>query len=369
MTPTVREIQPPQPPPKGSGTHISWLKENLFSSLWNTAVTLLLGWFTVNFTLAVVDWALIDAVWQGETADACPRDRGACWAFVTARWQQIIYGQYPGAMLWRVHTAFALAIVLPFFFGLARGRLQAGIRATVLVIIPVITVLLLTGGILGLEKVPTDQWGGLMLTLVIASVAIVFSIPLGLVLALARQSRLPALRLVAVGFIEFWRGVPLIVVLFAFVSMLPLFVPEGRNIDILVRTVIAFAVFNSAYMAEVFRGGLQSVPRGQYEAAEAIGLDYWKAMGLVVLPQAIRNSVPALMNTCISIFKETTLVMLIGLSDLLGVIQLSLEDPDWLGPTHIYGSAYLFAALLFFVFTYGMSKYSVRLENRMNVEH
>jgi len=182
MSATVRKIQPAQPPPVGSGTRISWLKENLFSSLWNTAVTLLLGWFTVHFTLTVIDWALIDAVWHGESADACPRDRGACWAFVTARWQQIIYGQYPGALLWRVHTAFALALVLPFAFRLARGRHQAGIRATVLVILPVMAMLLLSGGILGLEKVPTDQWGGLMLTLVIASIAIVFSIPLGLVL-------------------------------------------------------------------------------------------------------------------------------------------------------------------------------------------
>jgi len=209
----------------------------------------------------------------------------------------------------------------------------------------------------------------LLLTVVIAAVGIFGSIPIGLILALGRASDLKIISRVCIIYIEFWCGVRHIAVIVMFVALLPIFIPDGNKIDIVVRALIAFAAFNSAYMAEVFRGGMQSIPAGQFEASKAIGLSYWKMMGYIILPQAIRNSVPALVNTCISIFKETTILLLIGFSDFLGIIQLSLEDPKWLGPPHIFSSAYVFAALIYFLFTFGMSKYSLRLENRSNVEH
>ena len=236
------------------------------------------------------------------------------------------------------------------------------------IIFPITAYIFLVGDAFDLKYVAPEEFGGLLLTLVIASIAILGSIPLGLILALGRTSDLKVISKVCTYFIEFWRGVPHIVIIVMFVALLPIFIPDGAGIDVVVRAFIAFAAFNSAYMAEVFRGGLQSIPIGQFEASRAIGMSYWKMMGYIILPQAIRNSIPALMNTCIMIFKETTIVMLIGFSDLLGIIQLSLESSDWIGPPHIFSSAYTFAALIYFIFTFGMSKYSRRLENRSNIE-
>ncbi|MDP7599802.1 MAG: amino acid ABC transporter permease, partial [Rhodospirillales bacterium] len=249
------------------------------------------------------------------------------------------------------------------------GRWTKYFRITMIIIFPITAYIFLVGDTFDLKYVAPEEFGGLLLTLVIASIAILGSIPLGLILALGRTSELKVISKVCTYFIEFWRGVPHIVIIVMFVALLPIFIPDGAGIDVVVRAFIAFAAFNSAYMAEVFRGGLQSIPLGQFEASRAIGMSYWKMMGYIILPQAIRNSIPALMNTCIMIFKETTIVMLIGFSDLLGIIQLSLESSDWVGPPHIFSSAYVFAALIYFSFTFGMSKYSLRLENRSNVDY
>ena len=257
-----------------------------------------------------------------------------------------------------------LLTILAFIFSF--GPATKKIRLMMFIIFPVTAYVFLVGGIFGLKHISPEDFGGLLLTLVIATVGIFGSIPLGIILALGRTSDLTIISKVCTYFIEFWRGVPHIAVIVMFVALLPIFIPDGNKIDIVVRAFIAFAAFNSAYMAEVFRGGLQSIPVGQYEASKAIGLPYWKMMGYIILPQAIRNSVPALVNTCISIFKETTIVLLIGFSDFLGIIQLSLEDPKWLGPPHIFTSAYVFAAIIYFSLAYGMSKYSQRLENRSN---
>jgi general L-amino acid transport system permease protein len=262
-------------------------------------------------------------------------------------------------------SALAVASFMVPSAWLGRHRVRA--RAAALVGLPLCAALLLLGGAFGLRPVSTHSWGGLMLTLVVASTGILGSIPLGLLLALARFSDLPILRLVATMFIEFWRAVPLIAVLFAFVILFPLFTPAGLDVDILARTIVAFAVFNSAYMAEVFRGGLQSIAKGQFEAAKSIGLGYRQMMTHIILPQAVRNAVPALVNMSISIFKETTIVLLIGLTDLLGEVQTGTRDPNWLGGPQILAAGYVFAALIYFVFTFGMSRYSRRLENRTNV--
>lgn len=365
----VRQHRAPAPPPILASGVAGWSRENLFSSWANTVITLVLAWVILEFTLFIVNWGFVDAVWFGDSAKACANPNGACWAFVTDRWRLFIYGLFPAEERWRVNIVYLLAGATLAVYLYSFGRYTKMLRIALVVVFPLAAFILLIGGVLGLEHVPADNLGGLLLTLVISSTGILGSIPLGLILALGRQSELPIIRRLCTGFIEFWRGVPLIVVIVAFVALLPIFIPDGSKIDVVVRAFIAFAVFNSAYMAEVFRGGLQSIPKGQYEAAKSIGLPYWKMMGHIILPQAIRNSVPALVNTCISIFKETTLILLVGFSDLLGIIQLSLEDPKWLGPPHIFASAYIFAAIIYFIFTFGMSRYSIRLENRSNVEH
>jgi len=222
--------------------------------------------------------------------------------------------------------------------------------------------LLYGAGILGLATVPTDQWGGLMLTLVIASVGIAGALPLGILLALGRRSQLPAIRIVCITFIEFWRGVPLITVLFMSSVMLPLFLPEQMSIDKLVRALIAVILFEAAYLAEVVRGGLQAIPKGQYEATHALGLSYWQSMGLVILPQALRLVIPGIVNTFIALFKDTSLVIIIGLADFFTAVHRATVDPEWLG---FSTEGYVFAAFVYFLFCFGMSRYSIALEKRL----
>ena len=236
-----------------------------------------------------------------------------------------------------------------------------------LAVFPVAAYILLFGGWFTLPRVETARWGGLMLTLVVAISGIAASLPLGVLLALGRRSALPAVRLASIVFIEFWRGVPLITVLFMSSVLLPLFLPDGVHFDKLLRALIGVALFSAAYMAEVVRGGLQAIPRGQYEAAMALGLGYWKTMRLIVLPQALKLVIPGIVNTFIGLFKDTTLVLIIGLFDLLGIIQLSFTDPKWASPNQSL-TAYLFAAGVYWLFCFGMSRYSLFMERRLNVE-
>ena len=346
---------------------IGWVRSNLFSTWYHSIITVLLFWVVGNIVFFLFEWGVLNAVWVGESAKACPNLESACWAFITDRWRLIVYGLVPKQLHWRINLFYLLAIATAIVFIFSFGKQDKQIRTIFFIAFPIIGYILLRGGSFGLQSVAPDKWGGLVLTLVVASCGIFGAIPLGLLLALGRYSNLPVLKRVCAGFIEFWRGVPLIVVIVTFVALLPIFIPDGAKIDIVIRTLIAFAVFNSAYMAEVFRGGLQSIDNGQFEASKSIGLSYWQMMGHIILPQAIRNSVPALVNTCISVFKETTLILLIGFSDLLGIIHISLNDPIWLGPPHIFASAYTFVAIVFFLFCYGMSRYSRRLENRSNI--
>ena len=364
----TNQFKNPEPAPFKSGSFWGWSKTNLFSSWLNTLITLVLFYLLYSFSTFFINWAFINAVWFGDTAKSCPNSNGACWAFVTDRWRLFIYGLYPKEDYWRVNIVYALATLTIISFLFSFGRLKKIFRISMITILPTAGYILLVGGYFNLKYVAPEDFGGLLLTLVIASISIFGSIPLGLMLALGRTSDLVVISKVCTYFIEFWRGVPHIVIIVMFVALLPIFIPDGSKIDVVVRAFIAFAAFNSAYMAEVFRGGLQSIPNGQFEASRALGLSYWKMMGYIILPQAIRNSIPAMVNTCIGIFKETTIVMLIGFSDLLGIIQISLESSDWVGPPHIFSSAYTFAALVYFVFTFGISKYSERLENRSNVD-
>jgi general L-amino acid transport system permease protein len=233
-----------------------------------------------------------------------------------------------------------------------------------LVIFPIAAFFLLVGGYFGLPYIPTELWGGLLVTLVVASVGIAGAFPLGILLALGRRSKMPLVRWVSVGFIELVRGVPLITVLFMASVMLPLFLPEGMTIDKLLRALIMVALFSAAYLAEVIRGGLQAIPRGQFEAADALGLSYPQKMGLIVLPQALKLVIPGIVNTFIGLFKDTSLVLIIGIFDLLGIVQLNQTDAKWFSPTTGM-TGYVFAGLVFWIFCFGMSRYSLFIERRL----
>jgi general L-amino acid transport system permease protein len=339
---------------------IAWVRRNLFSSPTNAALTLAALYLLWVAIPPFIDWALVDAHFNGTSREACAGG-GACWVFIKQRLPQFIYGLYPESERGRVDLAFAILIVAaaPLFVPRFPGKRWIG--AFLFLAYPVIAGFLFAGGVLGYREVPTNQWGGLMLTLIVALTGMAGSLPLGILFALGRQSELPAIRAISVAFIELMRGVPLITVLFMASVMFPLFLPEGMNFNKLLRALIGIMLFSSAYMAEVVRGGLQAIPRGQYEAAAALGLGYWRTMGLVVLPQALRIVIPGIVNSFIALFKDTTLVLIIGLFDFLGMIQAAATDPNWLG---FATEGYVFAAAVYWVFCFSISRYSQTLERR-----
>ncbi len=362
-TRTPRTTDEPLAPPIQRIGALRWLRENLFSSPLNTVLTLLCLWLLWETVPPILNWAIFDATIEGRTREACVGG-GACWTFVKVRFPQFIYGFYPPAERWRINLAFILLVVwaIPLFI---RGfRYKIALAASLLFIYPIIAFYLFYGGVLGLRIVETRLWGGLFLTLVISGVGMVASLPLGIVLALGRRSTMPVVRALCVAFIELVRAVPLITILFMASVMLPLFLPAGVNFDKLLRALVGVALFSAAYMAEVVRGGLQAIPKGQYEAAAALGLSYWKMMGLIVLPQALRIVIPGIVNTFIGLFKDTSLVYVIGIFDLIKAIEASRVDPTWAAPTVSY-TGYAFAALFYFVFCWGMSRYSMGVERRL----
>jgi len=352
------------PPPTSVGL-IGWLRANLFSSPANTLLTLFAAYLLYLLIPPIAQWAFILADWSGDSREACTSG-GACWVFIKARFAQFMYGFYPDAERWRVDITGIILVVCIAWLMLPRLPLKNWVIGFTLLIYPIITFFLLYGGSFGLEVVETPLWGGLMLTLVIAIVGITASLPLGILLALGRRSDMPLVRAICVVFIEFWRGVPLITVLFMASVMLPLFLPEGVNFDKLLRALIGIMLFSAAYMAEVVRGGLQAIPKGQYEAAAALGLGYWKMMGLIILPQALKMVIPGIVNTFIGLFKDTTLVLIIGLFDFLGIVQAAATDPKWLGYAV---EGYVFAAVVYWIFCFGMSRYSMRLERKLATGH
>lgn len=358
-------FKPDLPPPRMSVGVLGWLKANLFSNWFNSLLTVFAIYLIWLVVPPLLQWAIIDANWVGSTRADCTQE-GACWVFIQQRFGQFMYGFYPSELRWRVDTTLWLAIVgaAPLFVPQMPRKALYGLAF--LVLYPLIAWSLLHGGVFGLSVVATSQWGGLMLTLVIASVGISGALPLGILLALGRRSNLPAIKVICVTFIEFWRGVPLITVLFMSSVMLPLFLPEGMHFDKLMRALIGVILFQSAYIAEVVRGGLQAIPKGQYEAAAAMGLGYWRMMGLVILPQALKLVIPGIVNVFIALFKDTSLVIIIGLFDLLNSIKQATTDPAWLG---MATEGYVFAALIFWIFCFGMSRYSQRLERKLDTGH
>jgi general L-amino acid transport system permease protein len=358
-------FKPDLPPPRLSVGAVGWLRSNLFSSVPNTLLTILAAYLVWLMIPPLLDWAIFSADWSGTTRADCTGN-GACWVFIQQRFGQFMYGFYPSELRWRVDLTLWAAIIgaAPLFLPQMPRKALYGLGF--LVVYPILAYVLLHGGHFGLENVPTSRWGGLMLTLVIASVGIAGALPLGIVLALGRRSDMPAIRVLCVTFIEFWRGVPLITVLFMSSVMLPLFLPEGMSFDKLMRALIGVILFQSAYIAEVVRGGLQAIPKGQYEAAAAMGLGYWRMMGLVILPQALKLVIPGIVNTFIALFKDTSLVIIIGLFDLLNSIKQATTDPAWLGMST---EGYVFAALVYWIFCFSMSRYSMHLERKLDTGH
>ena len=338
-----------------------WLRRNLFAGVWNTLLTVAMVALLAFALPPLVRWGVANAVLWGQSRAVCP-ENGACWAVITARFPFFVYGSYPVPERWRPTLVFVLflAFAVPAF----RERVASRTRWVLLLVtlFPLLAGVLLWGGVPGLPFVDTSQWGGLMVNCVLAYVAVAGSLPIGIMLALGRRSRLPVVRNFSVAFIELWRGVPLLTVIFMATVMLPLFLPEGANLDRLIRAMVALTLFTGAYMAEVVRGGLQGVSRGQEEAAYSLGLGYWRVQSLVVLPQALRVVLPAIVNTVIDLFKDTTLVAIVGVADLLGVVNLALRDTAWLG---LAREGYLFAAFVFFLCCFAMSRLSARLERRM----
>jgi len=355
-------------PPEAGGPALrvwTWLRRNLFNSLANTVLTLAVVVFLAMVVPPVIGWAVTNATISGATKAACGPD-GACWTFVRMRLPTFIFGRYPPGEYWRIFTALALMVLLAWPVVSERARHRWVFVALLLVAFPMIAGVLLAGGVFGLRPVDTNAWGGLMLDVIVCFVTVAGSLPLGVLLALGRRSTLPVIRTLSVGFIELWRGVPLLTVLFLSAVIVPLFLPEGVSIDRLLRAMAALILFNAAYMAEVVRGGLQGVPEGQEEAAYTLGLSWWKAEFLIVLPQALRLVVPAIVNTVVDLFKDTTLITIIGLSDLLGAVEQALKDPSWLG---LAKEGYMFAAFVFFVCCFAMSSYGRSVEKRLARAH
>jgi general L-amino acid transport system permease protein len=362
------------PPPVLRSGVIGWLRENLFSSPFNIALTVICVLFLAWLIPPLLRFFLFDAIWSGDNRDVCLArpgnpDPGACWAYIRAWSSYFVYGFYPQGERWRVDIFFAaLAFGIGWLAWLSAPRRDLG-AVYFFIVLPVLSYIFLGGvPVIGLIGVPTSLWGGILVTIVVATVGIVVSLPLGILLAFGRRSERPVIRLFSTAFIELVRGVPLITVLFMASVMLPLFVPERFAPEKLLRALIGVALFASAYMAEVVRGGLASVPRGQYEAAQALGLTFWRMMVLVILPQALRVTLPNIVNTFIALFKDTSLVFIVGIFDFLRTIEAARVDPNWATPnTSVTG--YAFAAAFYFVCCYSMSRYARNVEARLARAH
>ena len=358
--------------PMGAGfAPVAWARTNLFNSWLSSAVTLLLAYLIVRWAVGFLNWGVLNAVWSvpdtaagTPDAEACraAKGTGACWAMIGDKWRFTLFGRYPYDEQWRP------GVVVLLFLGLYAVSAMRAFWRKELVLIWVATLavigVLMWGGILGLEYVPQDSWGGLPITLILSTFGLAFGFPLAVAVALGRRStEMPAVRMLCVVYVELIRGVPLLTVLFMASVMFPLFMPAGINPDKLLRAQVAFILFAAAYLAEVVRGGLQALPKGQYEAADALGLSYWKKTGLIVLPQALRLVIPPLVNTFIGFFKDTSLVLIIGIFDVLLSGKVAITEPIW----QSYSTEmYIFLAAIYFVFCYVMARYSRGLEQEFS---
>jgi general L-amino acid transport system permease protein len=337
---------------------LGWLRANLFSNWWNALLTVLALWLLVSYLPPLIDWLFISAHWGANDRQVCFDDRsGACWSMIHEKYRLILFGRYPYDEQWRPLIAI---LILLCTIAMSCSRRNWSRRLLYLWAFTLTAFMaLMFGGFLGLEFVETSLWGGLPLTLVLSIFGMVVGFPIAILLALGRRSNMPAIKAICVGYIELIRGVPLITLLFMASFMLPLFLPTGVSINELLRAQVAIIMFVSAYVAEVIRGGLQALPKGQFEAAAAMGLSYWQTTRKIIMPQAIRLVIPPIVNTFIGMFKDTSLVAIVGLTDLLLAARQAIADPEW---RFAFIEAYLFIALIYFCFCFFMSKYSQYLE-------
>ncbi|AZO42649.1 amino acid ABC transporter permease [Mesorhizobium sp. M7D.F.Ca.US.005.01.1.1] len=367
-----------QPAPAGVTGLGAWVRKNLIASAGDTILTIA-GIALVALILPqIINWAFINAVWTGPDRTVCATVAqggvqpdgwtGACWAFVNAKFGQFMVGRYPIEERWRpiLVAIFFVALLVPMLIPKVPRK---GLNAILLFfVLPIVAFILLVGGMFGLPHVETSLWGGLLVTLSLSFVGIAVSLPLGIVLALGRRSKMPIIKTLCVVFIETVRGIPLITVLFFASVMLPLFLPEGVSFDKFLRALIGVSLFAAAYMAEVVRGGLQAIPKGQYEGADSLGLGYWQKMYFIVMPQALKLVIPGIVNTFIGMFKDTSLVIIISMFDLLGIVKQNFSDPNW-ATAQTARSGLIFAAFVFWLFCFGMSRYSMFTERRLDTGH
>jgi general L-amino acid transport system permease protein len=343
---------------------IAFLRQSVSTPL-NVLITVAILYWLARMIPPFFDWAVLAAVWSGSSSRDCVNVDAACWLFIQLRFQQILYGFYPVSEHWRVSVCAATGLAGLILLNLPLVRNKVFMSFALTILFPIFAGIMLHGGILGLRPVATSQWGGLLLTLVVAIWTIASALPLGLALALARRSTMPVVSNLAILYTDIIRGLPLVGLLFLAIVLFPLFVPPGIEINALIRTLIAFSLFNAANMAEVIRGGLQSVPRGQSEAAAALGLGHWQSMAMIVIPLAMRAALPGIVNVSLAIMKETTIILMAGMFDFLGVLQASIIDPEWLIGDQIRQTAYFFAGLVFFVICFTLSRYSAYIERKL----
>ena len=348
--------------------NLDLLNKNINTNTFNAVLTLLIVFTIIKSIPPIMSWFIIDANIAGDTKEACTGS-GACWTYIKIWLNRFVYGMYPNEFQWRINISFILLIALAFVGYLPSEKLKKFLTLYYVVIYPIIAFILIyyliSGGAFGLEWVETGAWGGLSLTFIVSFFCLIFCFPVGMFLALGRRSSLPTLRYISVGFIEFWRGVPLITVLFMSSVMFPMFLPQDFFMDKLVRVIIAISLFEAAYVAEVIRGGLQALPRGQYDAAKSLGMGYWKMHIFVILPQALKLVIPGIANTFLALVKDTPLIFVVGLLEIVGMLNLAKTNPKWLGMAM---EGYVFAGLVFWVICYVMSRYSQNLEKKLKTE-
>ena len=340
------------------------LNKNVNLNWFNAILTIFVIFLLIKSIPPMLDWIFFEADFVGTKKEDCTSD-GACWVFINVWFKRFMYGLYPNDEIWRINIAFIgliLTVGLAFF---VQPKIKKYVLIFLLFVYPFIMISLISGGNFGLEWVETNAWGGLALTFIISIFALTFCFPVGLFLALGRRSSYPVIRYASIGFIEFWRGVPLITVLFMASVMFPMFLPEDTYMDKLVRVIIAITLFESAYMAEVVRGGLQALPRGQYDAGKSLGMGYWKMHLLIIMPQALKLVIPGIANTFLALVKDTPLILVVGLLELIGMIDMAKTNPKWLG---FAAEGYVFAGFVFWIICYAMSRYSISLERKYKTD-
>ena len=340
------------------------INTNFNSNNINAILTLIVIFTLIKYIPPILNWFFFDANFVGNTKEDCTGS-GACWVFVKVWFNRFVYGMYPDSEQWRINSAFIMLFVLVGASFFVPTKLKKYFLIFLIFVYPIIGLKLISGGEFGLKYVETGAWGGLSLTFIVSAFALILCFPIGMFLALGRRSNLPAIRYTSIGFIELWRGVPLITVLFMSAVMFPMFLPDGTYVDKLIRVLIAITLFEAAYMAEVIRGGLQALPKGQYEAAKSLGMGYWRMHFLIILPQALKLVIPGIANTFLALVKDTPLIFVVGLLELAGMVNLAKTNPKWLGMAM---EGYVFAGLVFWIICYAMSRYSQNLEKKLSTE-